>query len=165
MSKEANNGVSRPSLKQIAEVLGCPVDRVRSYARKPIPGEPYDPKAINWDAIDAFITGRLEKTGYETLEEVYEAALAVEVKTTSRASGVKTMMLDVDGSETTPARKIAVIPGDLIHDKKTDTDYEVEYASDTIVVYHTLEVAEGKIALSHSIGNRNFNSRFTKVNG
>ena len=163
MSEKANVGASKPSLKQIAEVLGCPVDRVRSVARKPIPGEPYDPKAINWDAIDAFITNRLEKTGYESLEDVYAAALEVEVKTSTRAAGQKTEMLDVDGSETTPARKLNVQPGDMIHDKKTDTDYEVEYVSPTIVVFHAINVEEGKIALSHSIGNRNFNSRFTKL--
>jgi len=155
--------VARPTLKQLAEVLGCPVDRIRSVARKPIIGEAYDPKAINWDAIDAFIANRLEKTGYDTLEDVYAAALEVEVKTTSRAAGIKTEMLNVEGSETTPARKHNVQPGDIVHDKKTGLDYEVEYVSPTIVVYHSTNVEEGKIALSHSIGNRNFNSRFSKL--
>lgn len=157
------NGIAKPSLKQLAEVLGCPIDRLRSIARKPIPGEAYDPKATNWDAIEAFITNRLEKTGYDSLEDVYAAALEVEVKTSSRAAGIKTEMLNVDGSDTTPARKLNVQPGDLVHDKKTDADYEVEYVNATIVVYHPVNVAEGKIGLSNSIGNRNFNSRFSKV--
>ena len=155
--------VARPTLKQLAEVLGCPVDRVRSIARKPIPGEEYDPKAINWGAIDVVVTNRLEKTGYDSLEDVYAAALEVEVKTATRAVGIKTEMLNVEGSETTPARKHNVQPGDIVHDKKTGLDYEIEYVSPTIVVYHGVNVEEGKIALSHSIGNRNFNSRFSKL--
>ena len=69
-----------PSLNQLAIVLGVPAVRLQSaqVAYKPIEGEPYSAKKINWANVSAFISRRLEKTGYASVEEVYEAAFNTE---------------------------------------------------------------------------------------
>lgn len=157
---EIMNEVARPSLKQLAVVLDLQVERIRNVAKKPIVGQAYDPKAINWDAVDAFITNRLERTGYDSLEAVYEAALAVEV--TIKAPGSSKTMLEVEGSTTTPARKSDLQAGDIIVEKATGEKFEVCYTNETIVVYKPIN-EEGKITLSHAIGNRIFNNKFEKV--
>lgn len=150
------------SLKQIAIVLDCPVERIRNIAKKPIVGQPYDPKAINWDAVDNFIKARLEKSGYESVDEVYDAAAEVEIATKS-AGGHTVEMLAVDGSETTPKRKVDLVAGDFIAKKGTGERYVVDFVNDTIIVYSSVECSEGKITLSHAIGNRIFNNKFNKV--
>lgn len=157
---EIMNEVARPSLKQLAVVLDVQMDRIRAVAKKPIAGQVFDPKAINWDAIDAFITNRLERTGYESVEEVYEAALLVEDAKPARAAKAEIAMLDVEGSTTTPARKIDINAGDTIYEKKTGAEFVVDYVNATIVVFSPIST-EGKLTLSRSIGNRNFNSKFT----
>lgn len=154
------NEVARPSLKQLATVLDIAMDRIRSVAKKPITGQLYDPKAINWDAIDTFVANRLERTGYDSVEAVYEAALLVEDAKPARAAKAEQVMLDVEGNETTPARKIEVNAGDTIYEKKTGAEFKVEFVNPTIVVFSPIS-AEGKLTLSRSIGNRNFNSKFT----
>ncbi len=158
---EIMNEVARPSLKQLAVVLDVQVERIRNVARKPIVGQAYDPKAINWDAVDTFITNRLERTGYESLEAVYEAALEVEVAVRA-AGGSSKVMLDIEGSTTTPARKSELAAGDIITEKASGENFKVDYVNDTIVVYSPIS-AEGKITLSHAIGNRIFNNKFAKV--
>lgn len=157
---EIMNEVARPSLKQLAVVLDVQMDRIRSVAKKPIVGQAYDPKAINWDAIETFISNRLERTGYDSIEDVFAAALEVEDAKPARAAKAEIAMLDVEGSETTPARKIEVNAGDTIYEKKTGTEYKVEFVNETIVVFSPISL-EGKLTLSRSIGNRNFNSKFT----
>ena len=169
MSQEENNmseimnEVARPSLKQLAVVLDVQVERIKNVAKKPVPGVAYDPKNINWDAVDTFVTNRLERTGYESLEDVYAAALEVEV-TTRVAGGASKVMLDIEGSTTTPARKAELAEGDLITEKATGETFEVCYVNETIIVYKPIS-AEGKITLSHAIGNRIFNNKFAKVTG
>lgn len=158
---EKNFEVARPSLKQLAVVLDLQVERIKNVAKKPIVGEAYDPKAINWDAVDAFVTNRLERTGYGSLEEVYAAACEVEVATRV-AGGASKVMLEVEGSTTTPARKSDLLVGDIITEKATGENFEVCFVNETIVVYHPI-VEEGKIALSHAIGNRIFNNKFAKL--
>lgn len=165
------------TLKQLATVLGVPMERIRTVARKPITGQPYDPKAINWDAIDAFVSNRLARTDFDSVEEVYAAAAKV-VTSTGRALGgsaaPKKMLkaIDVAGYDedgaailceiaTTPERKGNLSIGDLITEKKTGVKCEVVYADETIVVYKAIaEHDEDTYVLTHSIGNRNFNSKF-----
>jgi hypothetical protein len=158
---EIMNEVARPSLKQLATVLVLGVERIKNVAKKPIVGQAYDPKAINWDAVDAFITNRLERTGYDSLEAVYAAALEVE-ETVRVAGGASKAMLDIEGSTTTPARKSELAAGDVITEKATGENFEVCYVNETIVVYKPIS-AEGKVTLSHAIGNRIFNNKFAKV--
>ena len=165
------------TLKQLATVLGVPMERIRTVARKPITGQLYDPKAINWDAIDAFVSNRLERTDFDSIEEVYEAAAQV-VTSTGRALGgsaaPKKMLkaIDVAGYDedgtaivceiaTTPERKGDLAVGDLITEKKTGVKCEVVYVDETIVAYKAItDHDEDTYVLTHSIGNRNFNSKF-----
>ena len=165
------------TLKQLATVLGVPMERIRTVARKPITGQPYDPKAINWDAIDAFVSNRLARTDFDSVEEVYAAAAEV-VTSTGRALGgsaaPKKMLkaIDVAGYDedgkailceiaTTPERKGNLSVGDLITEKKTGVKCEVVYVDETIVAYKAIaEHDEDTYVLTHSIGNRNFNSKF-----
>lgn len=165
------------TLKQLATVLGVPMERIRTVARKPITGQPYDPKAINWNAIDAFVSNRLERTDFDSVEDVYAAAAEV-VTSTGRALGgsaaPKKMLkaIDVAGYDengsailceiaTTPERKGNLSVGDLITEKKTGVKCEVVYTDETIVVYKAIaEHDEDTFVLTHSIGNRNFNSKF-----
>ena len=158
---EIMNEVARPSLKQLAVVLDVQVERIRNVAKKPIVGQAYDPKAINWDAVETFITNRLDRTGYESVEAVYEAALDVEVAVRA-AGGSSKVMLDIEGSTTTPARKVELAVGDIITEKATGENFEVCYTNETIVVYKPIS-EEGKITLSHAIGNRIFNNKFAKA--
>ena len=165
------------TLKQLATVLGVPMERIRTVARKPITGQPYDPKAINWDAIDAFVSNRLARTDFDSVEEVYAAAEEV-VTSTGRALGgsaaPKKMLKAIDAAgfdedgkailceiATTPERKGNLSVGDLITEKKTGVECEVVYVDETIVVYRAIaEHDADTCVLTHSIGNRNFNSKF-----
>lgn len=148
-----------PNLKQIATVLDLPVERLRNVAKKPIAGEAYDPKSINWGAIESFIENRLSKTGYDSVDAVYDDADKVEI--TVRATGGSAIsMLEVEGSNTTPARKYEVKAGDTIVLKSDLTEYLVEYVNETIVVYKPISES-GALTLSSATGNRVFNNRFT----
>lgn len=161
MSETLKTVEAMPTLKQIATVLDLPVERVRNVAKKPIIGQAYDPKAINWDALNAFVGNRLERTGYESVEAVYEAAKEVEITVATRGTGAKIQMLDIEGSETTPSRKCELNAGDIITEKKSGTDFVVDYVNATIVVIKPIS-ADGKETLSHAIGNRIFNNKYAK---
>lgn len=150
---------NRPSLHQLAIVLDLPVVRLQSaqVAYKPQEGKPYDPKAINWEAVSAFIERRLDKTGYNSIEEVYAAAMETEYTPKKATHAAK------EGSVwgkflfgTTPLRKGNVVVGSKIKSRKTGVIGTVDFVNDTIVVY-TPDAAEGEKVVSGSIGNRLFN--------
>ena len=150
---------NRPSLHQLAIVLGLPVVRLQSaqVAYKPQEGKPYDPKAINWEAVSAFIERRLDKTGYDSVEEVYAAAMETEYtpkKATHTAKEGSVWGKFLFG--TTPLRKGNVVVGSRIKSRKTGVTGTVDFVNDTIVVY-TPDAAEGEKVVSSSIGNRLFN--------
>lgn len=163
MSKEVKEVLvseegTKPSLNQLAIVLGVPAVRLQSsqVAYKPIEGEPYVAKKINWKSVGDFISRRLEKTGYESVEEVYEAALAVEY-TPKRGTHAKNPN-SVWGKVlfgSTPMRKGNVTIGDTIENKKTKELFNVVFVTPTIVCYEPAEATEDVI--TSSIGNRMFN--------
>ena len=65
-----------PSLKAIAAVFDLNAVRLYSVAKQPKEGVVYDAKVFNWDAIERFITRRLDADqGLATLEDVIKAAL------------------------------------------------------------------------------------------
>lgn len=65
-----------PTLKAIAAVFDVPTQRIYSVAKQPKEGEIYDAKVFNWDAIERFITRRLDaEKGLATIEDVIDAAL------------------------------------------------------------------------------------------
>lgn len=153
---------AQPSLQQLAIVLGIPAVRLQNaqVAYKPIEGQPYSPKTINWANVSNFIERRLEKTGYDTVEDVYAAALETvyEPKRATRAKNPDSVYGKVLFG-TTPVRKGHLAVGDTIHNKKTDEDFVVVYVDDTIVCYKKDEDE----AVTMSIGNRMFNVNFEIV--
>lgn len=65
-----------PSLKAFAAVFDLNPVRFYSVAKQPKEGVVYDAKVFNWDAIERFITRRLDADkGLATLEDVVKAAL------------------------------------------------------------------------------------------
>lgn len=68
--------MGQPSLKAIAAVFDLNPVRLYSVAKQPKEGVVYDAKVYNWDAIERFITRRLDADqGLATLEDVIVAAL------------------------------------------------------------------------------------------
>ena len=68
-----------PSLKAFAGVFDLNPVRFYSVAKQPKEGVVYDAKVFNWDAIERFITRRLDaEKGLATLEDVVKAALVLE---------------------------------------------------------------------------------------
>ena len=65
-----------PSLKAFAAVFDLNPVRFYSVAKQPKEGVVYDAKVFNWDAIERFVTRRLDADkGLATLEDVVKAAL------------------------------------------------------------------------------------------
>lgn len=151
-----------PSLNQLAIVLGIPAVRLQSaqVAYKPIEGQPYSAKAINWASVSAFIERRLDKTDYDSVEAVYAAALATEY-TPKRGGGRVADPNSTYGKVlfgTIPVRKGNVKVGDKIYKKKDGSEYEVIFVTDTLVAYK----ATGDVkAADEAIGNRMFNMNFS----
>ena len=82
MSEYTNNieqimeTMGQPTLKAIAAVFDLNPVRLYSVAKQPKEGVVYDAKVYNWDAIERFITRRLDADqGLATLEDVIAAAL------------------------------------------------------------------------------------------
>ena len=68
-----------PSLKAFAGVFELNPVRFYSVAKQAKEGVVYDAKVFNWDAIERFITRRLDADkGLATLEDVVKAALVIE---------------------------------------------------------------------------------------
>lgn len=142
MFKDYIQDKPQPTLKAIAEVFEVPAQRIYSIAKQPVAGMVYDARVYNWDAISRFIEKRIGKEGdkYATVEEVYDAAIAVdEVLATQdkrrgpRAGGSAKVMIDLGEGKTMPARRKEVKVGDVLTFKKDadTTSYEVIYVTDT----------------------------------
>lgn len=151
----------KPSLNQLAIVLGIPAVRLQSaqVAYKPVEGLPYDPKRINWENVSAFISRRLDKTDCATVQEVYEAALKTEY-TPKRSGRVGTGTANKVLFGTVPMRKGDIKVGDTILNKKTNEAATVIFVNDTIVVYEPKH-EDGEKVVSEAIGNRMFNAKFS----
>lgn len=69
----------QPSLKAIAGVFETNPVRLYAVAKQPKEGEVYDAKVYNWDAIERFITRRLDADkGIVTVEDVIDKALEID---------------------------------------------------------------------------------------
>lgn len=95
-----------PTLKAIAKVFDLNPVRLYSVAKQPKEGVVYDAKVFNWDAIERFITRRLDADkGLATIEDVVLRALEIdeELKTmdgrrsANRGEGSKGEKIEVDG--------------------------------------------------------------------
>ena len=108
--KEIMEVKGTPTLKAIAEVFNVPSQRIYSVAKQPKEGEVYDAKVYNWDAIERFITRRLNDE-LPDLDAVIDAPLAVDVelkerdgrRSSNRGTPV-VQKITVDGKEI-PVRK------------------------------------------------------------
>lgn len=96
-----------PTLKAIAAVFDVPTQRIYSVAKQPKEGEIYDAKVFNWDAVERFITRRLDaEKGLATIEDVIDAALVKDAelkeqdgrRSANRGEG-KNEKITVDGKE------------------------------------------------------------------
>lgn len=162
MSK--SESVARPSLHQLAMVLAIPYARLASQqvAYKPIQGQPYT-KDINWEAVDAFVERRLDKTEYSSVEDVMAAALEVEYTPKGRRTADPNSVWGKMLFGTTPMRKGNLKEGDIIRHKKSGTTGKVVFVNDTIVCYDEI-TEDGSRVPTNSIGNRVFNNQFEIVN-
>ena len=71
--------IGMPSLKAIAGVFDLNPVRIYSVAKQPKEGVVYDAKVYNWDAIERFITRRLDAdAGLATVEDVVRRALEID---------------------------------------------------------------------------------------
>ena len=111
--QEIMETMGTPTLKAIAEVFGVPAQRIYSVAKQPKEGVVYDAKVYNWDAIERFVTRRLDADkGLATLEDVIAAALVIDEELKERdgrrsgnRQGAATIQkITVDGKEI-PVRK------------------------------------------------------------
>ena len=96
-----------PTLKAIAAVFDIPSQRIYSVAKQPKDGEVYDAKVYNWEAIERFITRRLDAdSGLATIEDVIDAALQKDLefkdadgrRAANRGQGIN-QKIEVDGKE------------------------------------------------------------------
>lgn len=135
-------GVARPTLKAIAAALEVPQQRIYSVAKQPKAGEVYDANVYNWDAIDRFITRRLDADkGIATHEDVIKKAieLDIEFKQKDGRKGVRaTTKADImlsDGT-TMPARKANLEMGQkvMLRQDNTGAVYTIVYMTETHVV-------------------------------
>ena len=104
-----------PTLKALAGVFDLKPVRLYSVAKQPKEGVVYDAKVYNWDAIERFITRRLDaEKGLPDLEAVIAKALEIdeELKKTDRRraprgeGGAYGRKIEVDG-KMIPARRFA----------------------------------------------------------
>lgn len=154
---------NKPSLHQLAIVLGIPYTRLANaqVAYKPQVGKPYSKDDINWEAVDAFVTRRLDKTDYESLDALYEAALSTEYTPKTRAHNPDSVWGKFLFG-TTPVRKGHLAIGDIVKAKKTGVEYKVVFVNDTIVCMDEI-VEDGSPVATSSVGNRVFNNQYEIV--
>lgn len=96
-----------PTLKAIAAVFDVPTQRIYSVAKQPKEGEVYDAKVFNWDAVERFITRRLDaEKGLATVEDVIDAALVKDAelkeqdgRRSANRGDAKNEKITVDGKE------------------------------------------------------------------
>lgn len=158
MEKEVKSTL--PTLHQLAVVLDIPYARIANpqVAYKPQMGKPYTKDEINWDSIDAFITRRLEKTGFASIEDLKNAALEVDYTPKLRSRNPDSVWGKMLFG-TTPVRKGSLKVGDKIRCKKTGIGGVVVFVNDTIVCYDPFVEGDVKEPTA-SIGNRVFNNTF-----
>lgn len=154
---DAGTITEAPTLKAMAEVLGINPQRIYTVAKQPKEGEIYDARVYNWDAIQKFISKRLDEG--QTYADFITLVIAKdeELKASDRRSGRR--VSDADryvkcSSGLMPKRKYEIEVGQKILLKKVDEIFEVVLASDTHVVLAPEGTTEYKV-----LANWTFNSQ------
>ena len=144
-----------PTLKALAYVFGLPAPRIYSVAKQPKEGEVYDAKVYNWDAVERFITRRLDPDSeLATLEDVVAKALEADKefhlqdgrRAANRESSNK--KIEVDG-KMIPVRKFSNFEmenGMLVCLKKEKEVYKIVYQTVSHTVLVPVKNYEGEIA-------------------
>lgn len=103
---------NEPSLRAFALALDVPATRLYAVARKPIPGEVYDPDMKNWDELNKFFVNHItaETSTIESMEALVTLAIEkdkwlAENARVHVAAGNNT--IEVDGGKM-PKRKAAM---------------------------------------------------------
>lgn len=133
---------AHPTLKAIAMALEVPQQRIYSVAKQPKAGEVYDANVYNWDAIDRFVTRRLDADkGLATHEDVIRKAqeLDVELKQKDGRRGSRGKAhadIILEGGKSMPGRKFELTEGQkvMMRGEVAPTVYEVKMFTDTHVV-------------------------------
>lgn len=132
-----------PTLKAIAAVFDLQATRLYGVAKQPKEGEVYDAKVFNWDAIERFVTRRLDPDlGLNTLEDVIDKALELDEELKSkdgrRGKGVKIQKVEVDGKEIVLRKfpNFEMDANELVCLKKEDAVYKIVYQT----ISHTVLV-------------------------
>lgn len=154
---DAGTITEAPTLKAMAEVLGINPQRIYTVAKQPKEGEIYDARVYNWDAIQKFISKRLDEG--QTYADFIALVIAKdeELKASDRRSGRRVSDADRYVKCSTglmPKRKYEVEVGQKILLKKVDEIFEVILASDTHVVLAPEGTTEYKV-----LANWTFNSQ------
>lgn len=142
-------GVEKPTLKAIAAALDVPQQRIYTVAKQPKAGEVYDANVYNWEALDRFITRRLDADkGLATHEDVITKAIELDVefkkndgRKGTRAS-TKADIVMADGT-LMPARKKAMEVGDhvMLRQDKAPFEYEIVMLTETHAVLKRIDTS------------------------
>lgn len=138
-----------PSLKAMASVFQVNPNRIYSVAKQPREGEIYDARVYNWDALERFVTKRLD--GGQTLDQFIDLAIAkdVELKTADRRTGTRTSAEDKfikTSAGLMPVRKFDLALGQKVLTKKdVDSVFEVVMMTDTHIVLQLEGTGELKV--------------------
>lgn len=151
-----NCGGEQPTMRGLAEVVGCAPTKLYSLGKKPIPGQVYDPNVTNWDAISAYVETKLvvdpEVEGCHTMEDAVKAALEVDAYNkehgTRRGTGGSNL-IEVDG-EMIPKRKSAMFEmgnenESFVCFKKDANVYKIVYQTESYTTVRPV-TAEGEFA-------------------
>ncbi len=144
-----------PTLKAIAQVFDLQAVRLYSVAKQPKEGEVYDAKVFNWDAIERFVTRRLDADkDLATIEDVIAKALEIDVQLKEQdgrrvsRTGATNKKIEVDG-KMIAVRKYAnfdVASGLFICLKKDPNVYKIVYQTVSHTVLVPVADTEGAIA-------------------
>lgn len=145
-----------PTLKAIAHVFGLPPVRLYSVAKQPKEGEIYDAKVYNWDAIERFVTRRLDPdTEIATLEDVVTKALELDEqfhlqdgRRSSNRGGSAVKTIEVDGKiiQTRKFSNFEMENGMLVCLKKDPHVYKMVLQTLSHTVLVPVKNVEGEIA-------------------
>ncbi len=150
-------GGNEPTLKAIALALNVPYPRLHGVAKQPQEGVVYDRNVFNWDAIDRFITRRLDaEKGFATVEEVIAKALEIDEQLKiedGRRGLAKAKITLADGSEII-GRKYELAVGDSIILKKDEkkVPHKIVYTTVSHIVVQP-EGGELLISMSNNTSN------------
>lgn len=152
-----------PTLKAFAEVFGTNAVRLYSVAKQPKPGEVYDARVYNWDALTKFFERRLDaEAGFGTLEELVQRAVEKDAEMKAgdrrhtRPSSAKAKVDVGDGHEV-PARRYDIEVGQTVNFKKDDASYVVV----AVTPSHLCVQKEGTTEL-RALGNWTINLQMVK---